>query len=441
MNKKDTTKRIGKFTIIGIILALFNFIIYTFLARVVMNSNELLWLDSIVAYLLAAILAYILHSKITWKERYPGQFGVIKFLLWNGITAIAISPFFTWLFQLITPLYKFIFNISTTLNLPFDYNFIESTGVFILTTCVTMILNYLFYDKLVFGQKPTPSHDTIIGNPKISIVVPIYNTEKYLPSCLNSIINQSYQNLEIILVDDGSKDNSGKIADDYAKKDKRIKVIHQKNAGQSAARNAGLAKAHGDYVSFIDSDDEVKPSFIQSLLSTFTSSTSLSVCGVCYKRLKLKTTENVYIDPLRPRRQKESKKAYILYLLAIDGRIYSSVNKLFKTSIAKQLQFDESLNFAEDTKFVLDYLKKSNGEISFILKPLYIYNYGTETSTIRSAAAKWENWQKSYNDLKTWLGPHPTIKERFWLHIVHLRWRISYIRSVHRTKNSKIMLQ
>ncbi|MBR6505966.1 glycosyltransferase [Candidatus Saccharibacteria bacterium] len=434
MNRKDTTKRIGKFAIIGIILALFNFVIYTFLARVIMNSNELLWLDSIIAYLLAAILAYILHSKITWKERYPGQFGVIKFLLWNGITAIIISPLFTWLFQLITPLYKFIFNISTTLNLPFDYNFIESTGVFILTTCVTMILNYLFYDKLVFGQKPTSSHNTIIGNPKISIVIPIYNTEKYLPSCLNSIINQSYQNLEIILVDDGSKDNSGKIADDYAKKDKRIKVIHQKNAGQSAARNAGLAKAHGDYVSFIDSDDEVALNFYEEHLKTFGKNTSVTVCGAHYKFLKKEMARDVYIDPLRPRRKHESKKAYILYLLAIDGRIYWSVNKLFRTNIAKKCVFDESLNFAEDTKFVLDYLKKSNGEVSFVLKPLYIYNFGTETSTIRSTATVWKNWQRSYKDLKTWLGPHPTLKEEFWLHTVHLRWRVSYVRSKRRAK-------
>ena len=145
-------KRIGKFAIIGIILALFNFLIYTLLARVIMNTNELLWFDSIIAYCLSAILAYILHSKITWKERGPTKSGIINFFLWNGAMAIIISPFFTWFFQQITPLYQFVFNISSNINLPFDYNFIESTGVFILTTCVTMILNYLFYDKLVFGK-------------------------------------------------------------------------------------------------------------------------------------------------------------------------------------------------------------------------------------------------------------------------------------------------
>jgi len=154
-HNNTTTKRIGKFAVIGIILALFNFLIYTFLARVVMNTNELLWLDSLIACLLATILAYFLHSRITWKERQPTKSSIIKFFLWNGITAIIISPFFTWFFQLITPLYQLAFNISSNLSLPFDYNFVESTGVFILTTCVTMILNYLFYDKLVFGNNKT----------------------------------------------------------------------------------------------------------------------------------------------------------------------------------------------------------------------------------------------------------------------------------------------
>ena len=93
--------------------------------------------------------------------------------------------------------------------------------------------------------------------PKISIIVPIYNTAKYLPACLDSIVNQTYQNLEVILVDDGSTDNSGVIANDYAKKDHRIKIIHQKNSGQSAARNAGLAKATGKYIGFVDSDDQI----------------------------------------------------------------------------------------------------------------------------------------------------------------------------------------
>lgn len=439
---RNTTKRVGKFTIIGIVLSIFNFLVYTFLARIIFSGNELLWLDSMISYALATILAYLLHSKITWKERYPGQSGIIKFFLWNFITALLVSPFFTWLFGFLTPLYQGIHQLSTNLSLPFDYNFIESTGIFCLTTAVTMVLNYLFYDKLVFGtlkpsKKSYPKHKESYSehtSAKVSVIVPIYNTKKYLKTCLDSITNQTHNNLEIILVDDGSTDDSGTIADTYAKNDKRIKVIHQKNQGQSAARNAGLEKATGDFISFIDSDDSISPDFYEKHLSVFDDNTSVSVCGAHYKILKLKTTKDVYIDPLRHRKPHESKKAYILYLLAMDGRMYWSVNKLFRTDIAKKCQFDKSLNFAEDTKFVLDYLKKTPGEIAFVLEPLYLYNFGTETSTIKTTALVWNNWQTSYKNLKSWLGPHPTLKEKFWLHTVHLRWRISFLRSKHRAK-------
>ena len=271
-------------------------------------------------------------------------------------------------------------------------------------------------------------------NPKVSIIIPIYNVNKYLPKCLDSVISQTYKNLEIILIDDGSTDNSGLVADDYAKKDKRISVTHQKNAGQSTARNNGIKKATGNFISFIDADDEIKPDFIKELLSAFTNNTSLSVCGMHYKRLKTKTAEDVYIKKIRPRRKNESKKAYILYLLTTDGRMYSSVNKLYKANIVKDLQFDKSLNFAEDTKFVLEYLEKTPGEIAFVDKPLYIYNFGTETSTINSTAVSWGNWKNAYKILKKWLGSRPSAKEKFWLEAVYSRWHISYIRSKRRAK-------
>ncbi len=151
--KKETKKRVGKFTIIGIFLTVFNFLIYTFLARVIFNGNDLLWLISIISYALATVLAYILHSKITWKEQPVTKHGILMFFVWNGITAIAISPFFTWLFSLIKPLYELLFNFSNFLHLPFDYNFVESTTIFCLVGAITMILNYLFYDRLVFGKE------------------------------------------------------------------------------------------------------------------------------------------------------------------------------------------------------------------------------------------------------------------------------------------------
>lgn len=102
----------------------------------------------------------------------------------------------------------------------------------------------------------------------ISVIVPIYNVEKYLDRCVDSIINQTYKNLEIILVDDGSPDNCPQICDDYAKKDSRIKVVHKENGGLSDARNVGMEVATGEYVSFIDSDDYVSLDFYETLFQT-----------------------------------------------------------------------------------------------------------------------------------------------------------------------------
>ena len=108
-------------------------------------------------------------------------------------------------------------------------------------------------------------------NPLISVIVPIYKVEEYLSRCVDSIINQTYKNLEIILVDDGSPDNCPKICDDYAKVDSRIKVIHKKNGGLSNARNAGMKVATGEYISFIDSDDYISLDFINVLYDTIVS--------------------------------------------------------------------------------------------------------------------------------------------------------------------------
>ena len=275
-------------------------------------------------------------------------------------------------------------------------------------------------------------------NPLVSIIIPIYNTAKYLPRCLDSVLNQTYQNLEIILIDDGSTDQSSAIIDDYAQKDSRIKIFHQKNAGQSAARNTGLKKATGDFVSFIDSDDAIAKTFVEKLLQSYlnNSDISLAVCGLRYNWLKTRTSTEVFLKPLRERQNRESQKAYILYLLAIDGRLYSSVNKLYKKSYLKGIKFDESLNFAEDTKFVLEYIKKTppKSSLAFVLEALYYYNYGTETSTMQKTATIWQNWQISYQNLKNWLGPHPSLRESFWLRLVHLRWRISHYRSKRRLK-------
>lgn len=121
-----------------------------------------------------------------------------------------------------------------------------------------------------------------VKNDLISVIVPVYNTELYLSRCIDSIIDQTYKNLEIILVDDGSTDHSGEICDSYAEKDKRIQVIHKENGGTASARNRGLEIARGEYVGFVDSDDYVAEDMYQTLVEYMQPDIDIICCGrVC----------------------------------------------------------------------------------------------------------------------------------------------------------------
>ncbi len=120
-------------------------------------------------------------------------------------------------------------------------------------------------------------------NPLISFIIPVYNVEKYLAQCIESIRVQSHDNIEIILVDDGSTDKSGEICDNFSKTDNRVRVIHKENGGASAARNAGLGIAKGNYIAFIDSDDYVSPSMAEKLLDAISKTDSdLAMCNFAY---------------------------------------------------------------------------------------------------------------------------------------------------------------
>ena len=121
----------------------------------------------------------------------------------------------------------------------------------------------------------------------ISVIVPIYNIERYLRQCIDSILAQTYQNLEILLIDDGSPDNCGKICEDYARIDSRIKVFHTKNLGLSAARNMGLRNASGEYIGFVDSDDWIEPDMFKTLLRLLEETgADISVCEMWRECLK-----------------------------------------------------------------------------------------------------------------------------------------------------------
>ena len=180
-------------------------------------------------------------------------------------------------------------------------------------------------------------------NPLISVVVPIYKVEKYLEKCINSLLNQTYENIEIILVDDGSPDSCPKICDNYKEKDYRIKVIHQKNGGLSNARNSGLDIAQGKYVTFIDSDDYVSNDYIEYLYNLIKKdNTLISICGhyICFdtKTINKTATNSRKVD-------KETALNYILYDKEID---LCSWGKLYDINLFKKIRFPDGKIF-EDT--------------------------------------------------------------------------------------------
>lgn len=173
-------------------------------------------------------------------------------------------------------------------------------------------------------------------NPLISVIIPIYNVEKYLARCVDSIVNQTYKNLEIILVDDGSPDRCPQMCDDYAEKDSRIKVVHKKNGGLSDARNAGIAVAKGEYISFIDSDDYVSDDFFECLLDVMNKENSdIAECSVV--KLYEDNRFDEFSDDL-------SVKTYdtqdAMSALIAENPFHQHVwNKLYKTELVKDIPY------------------------------------------------------------------------------------------------------
>lgn len=220
----------------------------------------------------------------------------------------------------------------------------------------------------------------------ISIIVPVYNVEKYIRECIDSIIKQTYHNIELILIDDGSTDNSAKICDEYATKDKRIKVIHKENRGVSSARNIGLDNANGQYITFIDSDDYVKNNYCEELLKNLKDKNADCVaCG--YNRIYKNKEEKVV-----------SKNAYALDSLGFLQNIMSIQNglgfchmKLWKKSSIMDIRFDETLKVGEDSFFNMK-VSQNIKKFYMLNQALYCYRFN-ENSVVRKYD---ENYVKKY---------------------------------------------
>ncbi len=222
---------------------------------------------------------------------------------------------------------------------------------------------------------------------KLSIIIPVFNTAAYLPACLESILSQSFTDFEVLLIDDGSSDGSGAICDRYAVADSRVSVFHKENGGVSSARNFGLAHSKGEWIYFVDSDDEVLPDGLKTLIDGISDDVDIVLAGyvrydeagcVFYKEDKRVVT---ILD----------KKESLSTLYESHGKYYDFLTygwiRILRNSIiqSNHLRFDTQLKNKEDTLFLTQYVCRSNGVTRFTTTPVYRYN-----ERMDSAMGKWK---------------------------------------------------
>lgn len=208
----------------------------------------------------------------------------------------------------------------------------------------------------------------------ISIIVPIYNSSKTLDFCINSLLNQTYKNIEVILVNDGSTDNSLDICNKYSKLDRKIKVINKENGGVSSARNAGLAVANGNYIGFVDSDDYIEKNMYEELFNTLKKNNSkIAICNIEFKNeygttIKEFSHDNVVFG-------RDELPLYMFNVLCINGYL---CNKLYSRELIfinnDYIKFDETIRILEDNLFNYEIFNKNrNFTCTYLNKKLYNY--------------------------------------------------------------------
>lgn len=232
--------------------------------------------------------------------------------------------------------------------------------------------------------------------PKISVIIPVYNVDTYLEQCLESIIVQTFANLEIILINDGSTDQSAKICEDYKAKDYRITVVHQKNVGVSSARNAGINIATGDYITFVDSDDWLETIMYSEMINVAKNIKDADVIMCDFVNIKNGNKENISVDIRNGYYTKKEIVSEIYPTLLVTenlGRIpiVSACTCLFRKEllIDNQINFNVDLRFSEDYLFMADVMLKANS--FYYVKGKYFYNYRQYQSS-RSKKYQTEWW-------------------------------------------------
>lgn len=263
-----------------------------------------------------------------------------------------------------------------------------------------------------------------MSTPLVSVIIPVYNGAKYLPACLNSILEQHIPDMEILVVDDGSRDGTWSILESYAQKDSRVKPIHQENAGVSAARNAALAVCTGQYVRFVDADDFLPGQSMALLLESMEKHGSdlvvaayTEVTGTVRAQRCLAREENCL-----------EQEAFLKVFSRQSNSFFYGVlwNKLFRGDIIRRhaLRFPAGMHWGEDFHFVTDYLEHVR-RVSFVTRPVYEYRRNMSgivvTHFFDCLRHPFDNLQvrlkmyRNYRQLYRDLGLYPRYRLTLWL--------------------------
>lgn len=219
--------------------------------------------------------------------------------------------------------------------------------------------------------------------PLISIIVPVFNTEQYLPRCIDSILSQGFTDFELLLIDDGSTDGSGAICDAYAAKDSRVRVFHKENGGVSSARNLGIDNARGEWLYFVDSDDELLPNGLQTLADGISDDVDVVMAG--YEKLDANgsSVETIGADGAMIVLCKQESISSLYHGHAL-GYFYIGWMwmRMFRNKVIRNemIRFDTELAVKEDTLFTTQYLCRTNGVTKFVKKPVYRYRMRSESA-------------------------------------------------------------
>lgn len=256
---------------------------------------------------------------------------------------------------------------------------------------------------------------TVVPAPLVSIIIPVYKVEEYLDECLQSVCNQTYTNLEIILVDDGSPDRCGDICDRYAANDPRIKVIHKENGGLSDARNSGMQLSSGDYLFFVDSDDYIRPNTIDLVVTEAVNSNADLVC-IGYESFIDGQHVSAKIDP-------PSQKQYFTNSSAVSHFVqydWGAWGKLYKRAVHEGVLFPKG-KIHEDEAIMFQILERCNHTV-LLSDRLYLYRQRAGSITAQSYSRKQIDW------FYAWVSNSIFIKGNYpnaYKHCVNKTWTVA----------------